>query len=230
MSIAGEKVLVTGASGGLGPAVVRAFLAAGAKVIGAARGAPGLEALSQSLGRPPALTTVAADLSTAAGAEAAAQEQPFAFVHAVGAWAGGAPLVGAPDAELDQMLDANFRSAWFCARAAMRHMVAAGRGRIVLVGSMGGLHGSPRSAAYGASKAAVLSLVASLAAEGRSHGVACNAVAPGTIDTAANRRAMPKADTKAWVMPEEVAAAILFLASPEATGVSGAIVPVSRGG
>jgi NAD(P)-dependent dehydrogenase (short-subunit alcohol dehydrogenase family) len=62
------------------------------------------------------------------------------------------------------------------------------------------------------------------------HGITCNAVAPGTIDTPANRQAMPEADRTTWVSPEEVARAILFFTSPEASGVTGSTLVVSRGG
>jgi NAD(P)-dependent dehydrogenase (short-subunit alcohol dehydrogenase family) len=226
----GATVLVTGASGGLGPAVVRELLDAGARVVAAARGEAGLERLAQSLGQPAALSLVAADLATPAGAEAAARAGPDVLVHVAGGWAGGTLSWEAPDDELDRMLDANLRSAWFCARAALRHMVGRGRGRIVLVASLGGMRASPRAAAYGAAKAALISLMQSLAEEGRAHGVACNAVAPGTIDTHANRRAMPGADRSKWVTPEEVAQAIRFLASEDAGAVTGTTVVVSRGG
>ena len=226
----GDLVLVTGASGGLGPAIVRTFLEAGARVIAVARGRDKLEKLAESLGHPAALTLLAADLSTAAGAEEATRSSPGVLVHAAGAWAGGHPAFEAPDDELDRMIEVNLRAAWFCARAAFRRMVPEHRGRIVLVASLGGLRGAPGSAAYGAAKAGVLALCQALAEEGRPHGIACNAVAPGTIDTEANRRAMPDGDRSTWVSPEEVARAVLFLASPEAAGVTGSTIIVSRGG
>jgi NAD(P)-dependent dehydrogenase (short-subunit alcohol dehydrogenase family) len=222
-------VVVTGATGGLGPAIVRAFLARGERVAAAARGREGLERLAESLGRPAALSLIAADLSSSAGAEAAVGEDIDVLVHAVGSWTGGHPVADAPDNEVDWMLDANFRSAWFCGRAAMRRMRARRGGRIVFVAAVGGLEPTPGAAAYGAAKAALLSLMRSLAEEGRSHGIACNAVAPGTIDTEANRRAMPDVDPSGWVTPEEVASAVVYLASPEAAAVTGSTLVVARG-
>jgi NAD(P)-dependent dehydrogenase (short-subunit alcohol dehydrogenase family) len=229
MRFEGEIVIVTGASGGLGPALVRGFLAEGARVVAVGRRADALERLLESLGRPAELSVRAADVSSAAGAEAAMRDGADVLVHAVGAWTGGHSLADAPDEELDAMLDVNYRSAWFCARAALARMAASGRGRIVLVGAVAGLQGAARAAAYAASKAAVLSLVQSVAAEGRGHGITCNAVAPGTIATEANRLAMPNADTSRWVTPEEVARVVLFLASRDAAPVTGVVVPVSRG-
>lgn len=101
-------------------------------------------------------------------------------------------------------------------------------GRIVNVTARPGIeprHGGGMTA-YVASKAAVAAFTQALAAEVIGDGILVNAVAPGTLDTPANRAAMPKADPAKWAKPEEVAATILYLASPDNRVTSGAIVPV----
>jgi len=99
-------------------------------------------------------------------------------------------------------------------------------GRIVNVSSRAALVPAGGSLAYAVSKAAVVSLTQCLAEEVRPQHILVNAVAPSTMDTPANRAAMPKADFNRWTKPAEVAAAILWLASPQNTATSGAVVPV----
>jgi NAD(P)-dependent dehydrogenase (short-subunit alcohol dehydrogenase family) len=230
-TLEGKRAVVTGATGGLGPSVARALLDAGASVVVVGRSEAVLYSLVASLGDGARLASCAADVTTPAGAARAVEGGVDVLVCVAGTWAGGHVAEDAPDDELDRMLDANLRSAWFASRAALRQMKRAARGgRIVFVASMGGLSASPRSAAYGAAKAGVVSLTRSLAEEARAIGVTVNAVAPGTIATATNRGAMPHADASRWVAPEEVAAAIIFLASDAAAALTGAVVPVSRGG
>src|SRR5205823_5133926 len=142
-----------------------------------------------------------------------------AVVCAVGGWHGGTVDQTSLDG-WEQMFALNARSAFLVARAALAVMLPRGEGRLAFVASLAARSGDPGSAAYAASKAAVVSLAESIAAQGRSHGVTANAVLPGTIDTPANRAAMPTADRARWVRPEEVAEAIVFLTSEEASGVT----------
>src|SRR5262245_60383983 len=135
-SLAGKTVVVTGASGGLGTSVVRVLLASGANVVAVGRGQAGLEKLRAGLLVDPtsSLELRVADVGNAEGAAKALAGDVDALVHVAGGWAGGHPLADSPDDELDQMLDANLRSTWFAARAALRTMRASGRGgRIVFV-------------------------------------------------------------------------------------------------
>jgi NAD(P)-dependent dehydrogenase (short-subunit alcohol dehydrogenase family) len=143
-----------------------------------------------------------------------------------GGWAGGTPLAELDDMTLlDRMMLLNLRTAAVVAREGLRHMGAAG-GRVVLVGSRTALRPSAGEAAYSASKAAVLSLVATLAEELRGTGRTANAVVPKVIDTPANRAAMPDADHRRWVPPEAIARVIAWLAGVESWPVSGAAIPV----
>jgi NAD(P)-dependent dehydrogenase (short-subunit alcohol dehydrogenase family) len=115
-------------------------------------------------------------------------------------------------------------TAFLCCREAVRRM--SGAGRIVNVSSRAPLAPAGGSLAYTAAKGAVNAFTQALAEEVKKQGILVNAVAPGTIDTPNNRAAMPSADHTRWTRPEEIARAILWLASPDNAVTSGAIVPV----
>ena len=160
------NVLITGANGGLGTAVSQEFLAAGAKVIGVAR------EWKQSA----RFTTISGDVTTEAGCESmvkqALEHGPIdALVHLVGGFAGGSPLTETTDQTWDSMMNVNLRAAFCCIRAALKPMQAAGRGRIVAIGTRMAVEPSPNFAAYAVSKAALVALVKTVAAEGQKFGV-----------------------------------------------------------
>jgi NAD(P)-dependent dehydrogenase (short-subunit alcohol dehydrogenase family) len=123
------------------------------------------------------------------------------------------------------MFAINVVTALNASRSAIPYLAASGSGRIVNVGSMGALQAGSGMGAYGAAKAGVHRLTEALAAEWKGK-ITINAVLPSIIDTAANRASMPDADFTKWVTPEELANVILFLASDEASGVTGALIPV----
>src|SRR5262249_51576294 len=148
-----------------------------------------------------------------------------ALINAVGGFAGG-DLLATDEHAWDAMLTLNLRSAFLCCRAALPTMLAAGRGRIVNVASRSVVPPAGGFLAYTVAKAGVIALTQALAQEVRGRGVTVNAVLPSTMDTAANRRAMPKSDRKGWVAPESVAGAILFLASDAAADVTGTLLAV----
>jgi len=215
------NVLITGANGGLGTAVSQEFLAAGAKVIGVAR------EWKQSA----PFTTISGDVTTEAGCESmvkqALEHGPIdALVHLVGGFAGGSPLTETTDQTWDSMMNVNLRAAFCCIRAALKPMQAAGRGRIVAIGTRMAVEPSPNFAAYAVSKAALVALVKTVAAEGQKFGVTANVVLPSTIDTLANRAAMPKADFSRWVAPQSIAKLLVFLTSDAAADTSGAVIPI----
>ena len=156
------NVLITGANGGLGTAVCQEFLASGAKVIGVA--------LAWKQSAP--FTTISADVTTEAGCESmvkqALEHGPIdALVHLVGGFAGGSPLTETTDQTWDSMMNVNLRAAFCCIRAALKPMQAAGRGRIVAMGTRMAVEPSPNFAAYAVSKAALVALVKNVAAEGQ---------------------------------------------------------------
>lgn len=215
------SVLVTGANGGLGTSVCQAFLDAGAAVIGVAR----------VWKEPVNFATISADVGTAEGCERmvaqALQRGPLdALVHLVGGFSGGTPLTETSDQTWDGMMNLNLRTAFCAMRAALRPMTAAGRGRIVAIGSRVAVEPSPNFAAYAVSKAALVALVRNVAAEGKKSGITANIVLTSTIDTPQNRRAMPDADFTRWVTPQSIAKLIVWLASDAAADTSGAVIPI----
>lgn len=220
------SILITGASGGLGPAVVDAFLAAGETVYGVAR--------SWKRGNVHNSTkfhAIEADVNTDEGCDTAVEAAApvKALIHLVGGFGGGQPVQATDDAVFDQMINANLRSAFRMIRPVLPAMQSAKFGRIVVIGSRAGDEPMAGFSAYTIAKAGVAALVRTVALENKGTGVTANIVAPSIIDTAANRAAMPLADRSKWVTPESIAKVILWLASDEAGDVSGAVIPVYGG-
>jgi NAD(P)-dependent dehydrogenase (short-subunit alcohol dehydrogenase family) len=224
-----ERVaLITGGAGGLGRACVDAFLDDGWRVaVPTHLSAEGLREAAER--HDDRLTWFEADLTSEAGAARSVEHtlewagRLDAVIHTVGGYAGGAALHEAPGEVWDRMMDVNLRSAYLVARAALPRMSE--KGALVFVSSRAALKGRKGHAAYAVSKAALLTLVEAIAEEQKG-GVRANAVLPGTIDTPANRAAMPDAKHENWTAPDEIARVILFLASPASAPVSGAAVPV----
>jgi len=215
------NVLITGAGGGLGTAVAKSFLDTGATVIGVER----------EWHAAPAFHAVSADLTTSDGCEKMVAESlkhgPIdALIHTVGGFGGGAPVSETTDQSWDSMLNLNLRVAFLTLRAVLKPMTAAKRGRIVAIGSRAAVDPIPNFSAYSVSKAALVALIKNVAAETKDLGITANAVLPSTIDTPANRKAMPKADFSKWVTPESIANLLLFLASEKSGDVSGAVIPI----
>ncbi len=215
-------ILITGATGGLGPAVVKAFLDGGATVFGVA---PSWDGRSLPAGN---FHPIEADLTTLEGCRGAvARAKPVdVLVHVMGGFAGGTPVGETTDEVWNRMMDLNLRSSFYLMREVLPSMLEAGSGRIIAIGSRTGVEPAANLSAYAVSKAALHTLVKTVALEVAGSGVTANAVLPSTIDTAANRKAMPRADFTKWVKPEAIAEVIVWLASAEAAEVNGALVPV----
>jgi NAD(P)-dependent dehydrogenase (short-subunit alcohol dehydrogenase family) len=148
------------------------------------------------------------------------------LVHAVGGFAGGKSVADTDDATLDKMLELNYRSAFFMARAVLPHMRQQGGGRILAVASRQAVEPGAMVWAYSASKAALVALVRAIALENADRCISANTVLPGTMDTPANRAADPKADPVQWVHPAQVTALLVHLASDAGSQVTSAAIPI----
>lgn len=231
MSDARRNVLASGGTGALGRAVVRAFLDAGDRVVvpwileAERRGMEREFADALGAGR---LALLEADVAEAEGAAAAvkAADPLGVLVNGAGGFAGGTPVWETDLEAWDAMYRTNLRTAAALCRAALPGMRERGTGCVVNVAATPAWSRPANLAAYTASKAGIVVLTETLAKELAGSGVRVNAVAPTTIDTPANREAMPDADTRDWTPPEAIARVVLWLASDAATPVRGATLPV----
>jgi NAD(P)-dependent dehydrogenase (short-subunit alcohol dehydrogenase family) len=228
----GRVVMVAGAAGNLGEAVTRAFGEAGARLALLDHDPDRLAALYPELAMAEnhlLLTGVdAADEGSVAAAVGTVLERLGridVLANTVGGWRGGA-VADETSLETWELLHRlNARTSLVLSRAVVPAMLEQGSGKIVHTAARAALAGGSRSAAYSASKAAVVRLVESLAAELGPRGINVNCVLPGTIDTPQNRAAMPKADPSRWVAPGAIAQVFLFLASDAAWAINGAAIP-----
>ncbi len=221
----GKVIVVTGASGALGRVVAISALAKGARVAGVDHAASQVAATPDRIEFGNVDLTDAAQAKQAVDAAAAHFGKLDALINIAGGFAFEAIAEGDP-ATWQRMYALNVLTALNASRAAIPHLVVSGAGRIINVGAIGALQAGAGMGAYAASKAGVHRLTEALAAEWKGK-ITVNAVLPSTIDTAANRASMPKADFTKWVTPEELASVILFLASDAASAVTGALLPVS---
>lgn len=219
-------VLVTGANGGLGKCVTESLLEAGAIVAGVSR------KIQQSDFPDTRFSPFPGDLSSGGGADkivanvVAQLGRLDVVVHTVGGFAGGKAVAETDDAILDRMLDLNFKNAFFLMRAAIPELRKSGNGRFIAIASRAAVEPGPGVGAYGASKAALVSLVKTAAAENGDAGMTANAILPGTMDTTANRQSDPNADFSKWVKPSNVARLVLWLASDSGKDMNGAVIPI----
>ncbi len=222
----GKIVLVTGANGGLGRNVTQAFLHAGATVVGTSRRIEASEFPSA------AFTALSGELSSPSGARAVVDFVTSKFgrldvlAHTVGGFAGGSSLASTDDATFQLMMDMNLNSAFYLLRAAIPLLRKNHGGRIVAIGSRAAVDPGAGVGAYSASKAALVSLIRTVALENKDVELTANIILPGTMDTPANRNAMPTADVSKWVQPANVAALITWLAGDTGSETNGAVIPM----
>jgi len=227
-----DVVIVTGAAGNLGAALCGVLARHGCRVVAVDRDAAKVRA---RVTPAPALIVAPADLTDPAGCADVVARGTTAFgrVDALAHTVGGFAMAGIADADpafWETMRRVNLYTTLNMLRAVWPGMQAAGRGSIVAIGAGPALRATAGMSAYAATKAAVLRLIESAADEGKPLGIRANAVLPGVIDTPQNRAAMPGADTAKWVTPEQVAEAIAFLLSDAASGITGALLPVTGRG
>jgi NAD(P)-dependent dehydrogenase (short-subunit alcohol dehydrogenase family) len=224
--MSGRVVLITGAKGGLGTFVTQRFLGTGATVIGASRSiaredfpAPNFVALPVDFTRSAAVTGAIGSIVERYG-------KLDVLVHVVGGFAGGKSVAETDDATWEQMRDLNLTSAFYVLRAAIPHLRKSGAGRIVAVGSLTAVEPHAGLGAYVTFKSALVSLIRTVAVENKDAGVTANVVLPGTMDTPANRKAMPQADFSKWLKPADVVDLILWLSDERASQITGTAVPI----
>jgi NAD(P)-dependent dehydrogenase (short-subunit alcohol dehydrogenase family) len=226
-----KGVIVTGGTGALGHALVTLLLERGTRVVVPWRRVEQWRSLEATAGPGAPLLGFEADLVDPVGARvfvdrAASSLGTLDGVALVaGGWAGGASFEAASEDEWDHMMQGNLATVRNVCRAALPHLLEGG-GSVVTVGSRAAETGGAGMAAYAVAKSAVHALTRVLALENRDRGVRFNGVLPGTIDTPANRAAMPEADPSTWTAPDAIARVIAFLLSTESAAVTGALVPV----
>lgn len=224
------RVLITGAAGALGRSVVRRFVAEGDRVLAVDHSEAALAELARSAPAG-AVTPRVADLTSTDEVGRVFDETeaesgiPRAVVHLVGGfrWSRFADL---SDDDWSYLMALNLETTFRVFRESARRFERAGGGALVAVSAPAALLGEAGVGGYAAAKAGVLRMVEALAREIAPKGARANAVLPGTMDTPANRAAMPDADPAEWVTTEAVASVIHFLTTPAAAGVNGAAVRV----
>jgi NAD(P)-dependent dehydrogenase (short-subunit alcohol dehydrogenase family) len=224
-----RTALVTGGTGGLGSAVVQHLLTDGWRVVVPWIVERELERLEPHDG----LVLVQADLfgpeSVKGVVDTASSDQAAPLrgvVNLVGGFAAGERVDATPIEEFESQFRLNLRPTYLVTQAALPHLVQAGGGSIVCVGTRAALQPFSGAAGYVASKAAVIAFSHAVAVEYRDDFVRCNVILPSVIDTPGNRAGMPNADHDRWVKPAEIAGVIAHLLSDQSAPVSGAAVPV----
>lgn len=242
-------VLITGAAGGVGSALVARFLAGGWQVFATDANAAGLAELGK---RHVLIGSLAADIRTPAACNAvvsaaiAAAGQLDAVINAAGVWREG-PVESFSEEDFDLVLSVNLKASFFICAAAIPHLRQT-RGAIVNISSDAGRQGNPNAAAYCASKGGLSLFTKALALDLAPYGVRCNAVSPGDIDTpmlkfqaerygngdpdAYYRELLakyPQGKQARFIQPEEVAELAFFLCQPGARSITGADMAIDQG-
>ena len=221
-----KTALVTGANGGLGIHVTKALLEADFTVVGLA------PRIRQSDFDHPNFIALPAALDSLDAAKKAVDSviarcgRIDVLAHLVGGFTGGQTVTDTDDATWQRMLDMNLNSAFHILRAVIAEMRKAGGGRVIAISSRAAQEPAATIGAYSASKAALVSLIKTVALENKDAGITANVILPGTIDTPANRKDIPGVDVSTWVQPASIASLIVWLAGDAGKDVTGAAIPV----
>jgi NAD(P)-dependent dehydrogenase (short-subunit alcohol dehydrogenase family) len=222
-----KVVLITGANGGLGTSITRSFLATGASVTGVSNRISSKEFPQSNFTAVPADLTKTSAVNDVVQSLVKREGRLDILIHVLGAFAGGNTIAETDDATWEQMQDLNLSSAFYVLRAAIPHLRKSGNGRIVAIGSLAAAEPHVGIGAYVTFKAALVSLVRTVALENRDASVTANLILPDTMDTPGNREAMPTADPSKWVATQDVADLALWLADDRAAHVTGTAIPIA---
>ncbi len=228
-SLQGQVAIVTGASGALGSDVAKSLLAAGATVVAVDRANAGSASQESGLTRFSANLTDAREVKQLIASVFAKFGRIDVLVHVVGGFAGGASVAETDDATWQKMMDINLNAAFYVLRSVVPVMRQAEHGRIIAIGSRQAVQPAAGVGAYSSSKAALVSLVQTVALENTDKNIRANVILPGTMDTPANRASMPKADLAKWVSTSHVADLVVMLAGDVGVEINGAAIPVYGG-
>ncbi len=222
-------VLVTGGTGALGRAITGAFIASDAKVVSSYVVDREIEELKKE--NKSVVELIKADVTKEEEVEKLVSSiiskygRIHVLVNVVGGYLGGKSVSELDEKEWDLMMTMNLKSAFLISKHVIPQMVSSKYGKIMHVSSRTGLKSSGYDSAYAASKSGLIRLVESLSEEVKESNINVNCIMPSTIDTEANRRAMPTADPGKWVKPQDLANVVLFLCSDEANVITGAAIP-----
>ena len=224
-----KVVFITGANGGLGSSVTRAFLRQGARVIGASLRItaadfpqPNFEAMAMDFNQLDEIKRGVAKIVERYG-------RLDVLVHLLGGFAAGPSIAETTDALWEQMQNINLTSAFHVFRETIPHLRKSKYGRLIAIGSLTAAQPHANLGAYVTFKAALAMLVQTIALENAGAGFTANVILPGTMDTPANRKAMPDADFSKWAKTEDVAELVLSLADEQARHLTGLAIPIEGG-
>ena len=223
----GKIVLITGAKGGLGTDVTKAFLAADATVVGVSRSIQQTDFSSLSFAAFPADITQPDSTRELVAKVVAKYGRIDVLVHVAGGFA-FSKVHETDDETWAKMRDLNLASGFYISREVLKVMRNGSGGRLIAIGSLAATEPHAGIGAYVATKAALTALYRTIALENTDKNITANVILPGTMDTPANRAAMPKADPSKWVQPADVAKVALLLAGDQGALINGALIPVSR--
>jgi NAD(P)-dependent dehydrogenase (short-subunit alcohol dehydrogenase family) len=222
-------VLVTGGTGALGRAITAAFIASDAKVVSSYVIDREIEQLKKESKAVVELiktdVTKEEEIEKLVLSVISKYGRIDVLVNVVGGYLGGKSVSELDEKEWDLMMTMNLKSAFLISKHVIPQMVSSKYGKITHVSSRTGLKSSGYDSAYAASKSGLIRLVESLSEEVKDSNINVNCIMPSTIDTEANRRAMPTADHSKWVKPQDLANVVLFLCSDEANVITGAAIP-----
>ena len=228
-----QVAIITGASGNLGSSVARKFIKSGTNTVLVARTSQKLIELFPEYQHSENVYFAAPiDVLDELAVKELVSTTLDRFgkidilVNTVGGYHAGTPLYKTPIETWDFMFNINVRSVFITCKTVIPIMLENNYGKIVNVSSRAGIHGNANSAAYSASKGAVIRITESMSSELLGLGINVNCVIPGTIDTPENRKAMPEADHGKWVSPNSIADLIQFLTSDAASDINGAAIPI----